>query len=162
MTKAALYAPPSALLRAALSLLLLLVFYAVLLSIAAALFVAPVAALLTIGLSFYVAFMFALCWIPAGLLVMSAFTTRRPQFVAPSRQLKRDEAPALFAMVEELASQAGTEAYQCDRSVDVAGDRRRRRPGCIRWMGTAARRVNGVAKRAHVQSCSRAISSPIV
>jgi Zn-dependent protease with chaperone function len=110
MTKAALYAPPSALLRAALSLLLLLVFYAVLLGTAAALFAAPVAALLTIGLRFYVLFMFAVCWIPAALLVMSAFTTRRPEFVPPSRQLKRDEAPALFAMVEELAAQAGTEA----------------------------------------------------
>jgi heat shock protein HtpX len=109
-TTAARHAPPSAVLRAALSLLLLLVFYVVLLGTAAALFVAPVAALLTIGLRFYVLLMFALCWIPAGLLVVSAFTTRRPEFVAPSRQLKREEAPALFAMVEELALQAHTEA----------------------------------------------------
>jgi Zn-dependent protease with chaperone function len=53
-------------------------------------------------------FLLALCWIPAGLLVLSVFKTRRPPFVPPRRRLAREEAPALFAIVHDLAARAGT------------------------------------------------------
>jgi len=104
--------PPSALARAALAVALLLGFYLVLLAAAAFLFVLPVGLLWhpvqTGHLDVRMLFVVAICWIPASLLVMSVFATRRPPFVPPKRRLQRDEAPGLFAMIDELATTAGT------------------------------------------------------
>jgi len=109
MTTRVSYSPPSAIARAALSLVLLLGFYVVILGLAALLFAAPIA-LLVAGTGFHWAIVPALglCWTPAGLLVRSALSTRRPKFVPPPRQLAESEAPALFAAVRDLAGQAGT------------------------------------------------------
>jgi Zn-dependent protease with chaperone function len=95
--------------RAALSFVLLIGFYVVLLGIAALLFAMPIVLVMALGrFNLQLLFLFALCWIPAGILVASVFATRRPDFVAPGRLLTRAEAPALFATVEELAARAGT------------------------------------------------------
>ncbi len=105
-------APPSALARAAVAVALLLGFYVVLLAAAAFLFVLPVGwlmlAMRTGNFNVRMLVIIVLCWIPASLLVMSVFSTRRPPFVPPKRRLQREEAPALFAMIDELATTAGT------------------------------------------------------
>src|SRR5579872_7429313 len=105
--------PPSALARAALALALLLGFYAVLLAAAAVLFVIPVGWLMlavrTGNFDVRMLVVLAIFWIPASLLVLSVFSTRRAPFVPPRRRLERPEAPDLFAMIDELATQAGTQ-----------------------------------------------------
>ncbi len=108
LTKATAYAPPSAIVRAALSLALLVGFYVVLLGAASLLFAFPVAVVLfTRGFSLRELMLFGVCWVPAGSLLWSVFTTRRPRFVPPPRRLTQQEAPALFEMIEELASRSG-------------------------------------------------------
>jgi Zn-dependent protease with chaperone function len=103
------YAPPSALLRAAVSLVLLLGFYFVVLGLACALFVLPIALMrIVTHINAFTLASFLFCWTPAVLLVKSAFSTRRPEFVPTQRRLEKGEAPALFALVEELADRAGT------------------------------------------------------
>lgn len=91
---------------------LLLGFYVVLLAAAAFLFVLPVGwlmlAMRTGNFNVRMLVLIVLCWIPASLLVMSVFSTRRPPFVPPKRRLQREEAPGLFAMIDELAVTAGT------------------------------------------------------
>lgn len=109
MTTKAAYAPPPAILRAALSLALLLGFYVVIFGLAALLFAIPIAAIAATRLNWATAAFLMFCWTPAVLLVKSAFSTRRPEFVPPPRRLMPSEAPALFAAVEELARQARTE-----------------------------------------------------
>jgi Zn-dependent protease with chaperone function len=104
--------PPSALARASLSLLLLAGFYATILAVAALLFALPVGVFVILmragRFDIRLLFLVALCWLPAGLLLASVFTTRRPKFVPPRRRLTEAEAPELFAMVAELEARAGT------------------------------------------------------
>jgi Zn-dependent protease with chaperone function len=108
-TKRAGYAPPSAVVRALLSLVLLLGFYLLLLGLAALFFVIPIALVkLMHRIGWYTAVLFLFCWTPAVLLVKSAFSTRREEFVPPPRRLAPNEAPRLFAMIDELARDAGT------------------------------------------------------
>jgi Zn-dependent protease with chaperone function len=103
------YAPPSAFKRAALSLALLVGFYLVLIGTATVLFVTPIAAsVLKASLGLRLLFLFVVCWVPAGLLVASALKAKRPPFVTPGRRLGKEDAPALFEAVTELASRAGT------------------------------------------------------
>jgi Zn-dependent protease with chaperone function len=108
------YAPPSALLRAALSLVLLLGFYVVVLGVAAVLFAIPVGYLFVLfhagRFELRVLVLAAFCWIPAGLLLTSLFSTQRPPLVLPKRRLERAEAPALFALIDDLAARAKTSA----------------------------------------------------
>jgi heat shock protein HtpX len=109
LSKALAYAPPSAIGRGILTLALLLGFYATLLGIAGALFAIPilfVTALHRVNLP--VLFVFGGCWVCASLLVASAFSTQRPTFTPPQRRLTPSEAPAVFDLVQELASRAGT------------------------------------------------------
>jgi Zn-dependent protease with chaperone function len=109
VSKAAGYAPPSAIARALVSLVLLGGFYVVLVGVAAALFALPVSIVWLRGnIDPYIGVGFVLCWVPAGLLIASVFRTRRPGFIPPTRKLEPKEAPALFATVEELAKRAGT------------------------------------------------------
>jgi Zn-dependent protease with chaperone function len=103
----AAYAPPSAIARAAVSLVLLLGFYLVVLGIAGLLLAAPIA-LLIVAFNVRLLLLIPVCWVPAALLIMSAFNTRRPSFAPPGRRLATHEAPALFQLIEELASRAGT------------------------------------------------------
>lgn len=104
--------PPSAIARALVSLVLLLGFYLVVLGVAAALFAAPVVVVLGMlhdgRLDLRAVIVAVMCWIPAGLLATSVFTTRRPPFVPPKRRLGREEAPELFAVIDDLAARAGT------------------------------------------------------
>ncbi len=109
VSKALGYAPPSAFARAAASLVLLVGFYLLLLGLAAALFAFPVAVIVVSSrISFYLLMLLVFCWVPAILLTMSAFSTRRPPFIPPRRRLSQAEAPALFAAVDQLAARAGT------------------------------------------------------
>lgn len=109
LNRAAVYAPPSALLRALISFVLLLGFYAVLVSIAVALLVAPIGLFIaTHTFNIRLLFVVPFCWIPALLLLQSAVATRKPEFIPPPRRLTPADAPALFAMVEELATRAKT------------------------------------------------------
>src|SRR5262245_10481668 len=104
-TRGASLAPPSAIARASVSLVLLLGFYLVVLGLAALFFLLPVAAVMGLKRVNWVLLVFFLfCWTPAVLLVKSAFSTRRPKF-SPARRLSGSEAPALFAMVQELAKE---------------------------------------------------------
>jgi Zn-dependent protease with chaperone function len=107
LSKATAYAPPSALARAAVSLLLLLGFYALILGAAACLLVAPILVLVAAFHS-HLLLLVPVCWVPAGLLVMSVFTTRRPVFAPPGLRLQKEQAPALFALIDDLAVRAGT------------------------------------------------------
>jgi Zn-dependent protease with chaperone function len=109
MTTKAAYAPPSAIVRALLSLVLLLGFYVVLFGLAAMLFALPVAAIYATRFNWFTFAFLLFCWTPAVLLVKAAFSTRRPEFEPPPRRLVESEAPALFAAVAELARQAKTE-----------------------------------------------------
>lgn len=112
LAKALTYAPPSAIGRAAISFVLLVGFYLLLLGIAVALLLLPVAACV-ISRGFeprLLLLLFALCWPSAGLLALSVLKAKRPVFVPPARRLERAEAPALFELVEELAVRAGTKA----------------------------------------------------
>jgi Zn-dependent protease with chaperone function len=105
------YAPPSALFRAMVSLVLLLGFYCVVLGLAGVLLTLPIVLLLVLGrTTLFTLLSFLFCWTPALVLVKSTLSTRRPDFTPPGRQLAQAEAPALFAMVEELANRAGTAA----------------------------------------------------
>ena len=100
---------PSAVLRAGVSLGLLIGFYVLLVGVSLFLLAFPLClVMLTSAFSLRVLFLFALCWIPAGLLLKSLVSTRRPEFVAPGRRLRVEEAPLLFAAVEELAARAKT------------------------------------------------------
>src|SRR5579859_4471268 len=105
--------PPSAVGRALVALALLLGFYVLLLGTAAALFLAPLGGawlMIEEGGHFDLRLLIlvVICWLAAGLLLSSVFGTRRPPFVPPRRRLQREEAPALFAMIDELAARAGT------------------------------------------------------
>jgi Zn-dependent protease with chaperone function len=80
--------------------------------VAAALFIAPLVALVLAAQAqqsdVRLLLVLVICWIPAALLASSVFTTGRPRFVPPRRRLQREEAPALFAMIQDLAARAGT------------------------------------------------------
>lgn len=52
----------------------------------------------------------ACCWVPSGLLVSGLFGVQPRRFSEPGLPLRRDQAPALFAMLDELARAAGTKA----------------------------------------------------
>jgi heat shock protein HtpX len=111
LNRSAGHVPPSALARAAVSLVLLVGFYLVVLGAAAFLFAVPIGVLAAVGrVNWGTLFLLMFCFTPAIVLVKSAFSTRRPRFVAPPRRLLPSEAPALFAAVEDLARQAGTAA----------------------------------------------------
>src|SRR5580693_1690925 len=90
------YPPPSAIVRALLSLVLLLGFYIAILGVAAILFFVGIVVIIgtlktrSIGLQGLIASVFFL--IPAALLVMSLFGTRRSTFTPPGRRLDRAEA----------------------------------------------------------------------
>lgn len=101
--------PPSAVLRAALSFGLLLGFYGLLLSVAAVLLVLPIGFMKLMGrVNLFTVASFLFTWTPALLLIKSTWSTRRPKFVPPPRRLVTADAPALFAMVNELAALART------------------------------------------------------
>lgn len=51
---------------------------------------------------------FACCWIPAYGLVTGLLGVRPPRFSEPGLPLTREDAPSLFAMIDELAQRAGT------------------------------------------------------
>lgn len=108
VTKIVGHAPPSAVLRAALSMLLLLGFYAVVFGVAAGLVLVPIAWVSFTKVSFFAGALFLFCWTPAALLIVSLFRARRSEFVPPPRRLGRQEAPAFFAAVDDLARQANT------------------------------------------------------
>ena len=94
------------------SFALLVVFYALILGIAAVLFALPVAMAWVMikggPREIRILGFFAVCWIPAGLLMKSLFTTRAARFVPPGRRVGRDEAEALFATIDELAARGAT------------------------------------------------------
>jgi len=103
------YRPPSAVLRAGVSLGLLLGFYALLVGVSLFLLALPIGVVMLTGaFGLRVLFLFALCWIPGALLLTSLASTRRPEFVAPGRRLRIEEAPLLFAAIDALAARANT------------------------------------------------------
>jgi Zn-dependent protease with chaperone function len=106
------YPPPSAFARALLSFVLLVGFYLVILGFAALLFVFGIAVVygsLKAGrISLQILFVSVIFMIPAVLLVTSLFGTRRPTFSPPGRRLEPAEAPALFAIIDDLAARGGT------------------------------------------------------
>lgn len=106
---------PSVRLRALKATTLLIGFYLLNIALVLVLLAAPIvgtwAALGPVGASvptIQLALAFACTWIPAGLLIRGLFRVRRPRFIAPGRRLETKDAPALFAMLEELGVQAGT------------------------------------------------------
>lgn len=107
LTRASAYAPPSALFRALVSLLLLAGFYLLIVGAALVLFAIPVFALV-VAFHVQILLLLVVCWVPAVLLLMSLFTTRRPAFAPPGLRLERSDASALFEMIDELAASAGT------------------------------------------------------
>ena len=101
--------PPSFLLRVLLALGFLVGFYVVTITASLVLFVAPI--LFTVAVhqfTILVLFAFAGCWIPAGLFLSGLFGVRPPPFTPPGPRLEREEAPELFAILEDLAARAGT------------------------------------------------------
>jgi Zn-dependent protease with chaperone function len=106
---------PSVRARAAKAIALLLGLYLLTLALAVALFVTPVVAVYVLATSangghnaLHYAIIVACGWMPAGLLVRGLLRVRRARFVSPGPLLERAQAPALFAMLDELAARAGT------------------------------------------------------
>lgn len=88
---------------------LLIGFYALLRGVSLFLLALPIGVVvLTSAFGLRVLLLFALCWIPAALLLTNLVSTRRAEFVAPGHRLRLEEAPLLFAAVDELAARAGT------------------------------------------------------
>lgn len=56
----------------------------------------------------WIAILFAACWVPAALLARGLLRARPARFVAPCPALRREDAPALFSLVDELARAAAT------------------------------------------------------
>jgi Zn-dependent protease with chaperone function len=103
---------PSVVTRAVLALVLLVGFYVVTLAIAAALFVAPVLVFFAMSRVSIRVLLFVVpaCWVPAFLLLASLVNARVPRLPLDGRQLAPEEAPELFALVQELAMRASTRA----------------------------------------------------
>src|SRR5438477_706409 len=101
---------PLLVVRVLVSLALLAGFYALTLGIAAGLFVLPVKMLVSghLRIGTGMIFLFAVCWIPAFLLLRGALLVRPPPFTPPGPELARDEAPELFALLDRLAVAART------------------------------------------------------
>ena len=100
--------PPSLWLRALVAITMLVGFYVVVLGTALFLLALPVVHLATGG-RFNLFFLLA-CLIPGGVLLGGAFNARPVRFRAPGPRLSRDQAPELFAIVDDLAARSGTRA----------------------------------------------------
>ncbi len=100
---------PSFHLRVLVSLALLTGFYVVIGVFALILLVVPVAYAVYGPTSAQTLFLFAVFWIPAFLLLQGMLTARPRSFVPPGPAVKREEAPELFALLEELGRAAGTD-----------------------------------------------------
>ena len=103
---------PSLARRAAVALAVLVAFYLTTILIALALLPLPVVVFMAMdrvrpGALLAVA---ACCWVPAGLLLSGLFGVRPPRFSEPGLPLRREQAPALFALLDELAAAAKTTA----------------------------------------------------
>ena len=99
----------SFLFRALLALGFLVGFYLVTIALSLALFVFPVA--LAIGAHYFSTWLllaFAICWVPAVLLLTGVFGVRPRPFTAPGPRLERTDAPELFALIDALAARAET------------------------------------------------------
>jgi Zn-dependent protease with chaperone function len=94
-------------LQAVLSVVLLLGFYVMMLAFAGAFMAASVAIVLFMP-SFRSLIVAVILFIPGCLLLLGVFSVRRPAFVAPGRLLSREDAPGLFAALDELGSRVGT------------------------------------------------------
>jgi hypothetical protein len=100
--------PPSLFLRAATALFLLLLFFAIVLGIAAFLTWLPFV-FFQAGRFNHTSLIFALvCWTIAAVLVGGAVGTRPPPFRPTGRELRPEEAPRLFEMLGTLAATSGT------------------------------------------------------
>jgi Zn-dependent protease with chaperone function len=102
-------ARPSLARRALVAIAVLGSFYAVTATIALALLPLPVLAVMHMRTfnPFMILVAFACCWIPSYGLIMGLLGVRPPKFTPPGRELARSDAPALFAMIDDLAAQAG-------------------------------------------------------
>jgi Zn-dependent protease with chaperone function len=103
---------PSVARRAFVALAVLVAFY--LTVIAIALLLLPIPVLVFMGMDhirpIVLIAVAACCWIPAGLLLSGLLGVRPRRFEEPGLPLQREHAPALFAMLDELAHAAGTTA----------------------------------------------------
>ena len=101
--------PPSFRVRVVLALAFLVGFYLLMVSAALVLLALPVFVVIQAHhFGTWVIFMFGICWIPAALLLQGIFTVQPAPFVAPGPRLERHEAPALFALIDDLAARAQT------------------------------------------------------
>jgi Zn-dependent protease with chaperone function len=103
---------PSVARRAFVALAVLVAFYLTVIALALALL--PIPVLVFMGMDrirpFVLIAVAACCWIPAGLLLSGLFGVRPRRFEEPGLPLQREQAPALFAMLDELARAANTTA----------------------------------------------------
>jgi Zn-dependent protease with chaperone function len=102
-------ARPSLAHRALIAIAVLGSFYLVTATIALTLLPLPILAVTNARTikPFFILLVFACCWIPSYGLIMGLLGVRPPKFTPPGRELARSDAPALFAMLDELAAQAG-------------------------------------------------------
>lgn len=103
---------PSVARRAAVAVAVLAAFYLTTIAIALALVPVPVIVFMAIDHVRPVAILAvaACCWIPAGLLLSGLFGVKPPRFSEPGLPLRREQAPAVFALLDELAAAAKTTA----------------------------------------------------
>jgi Zn-dependent protease with chaperone function len=94
--------------RALVSAGLLVGFYVTAFALTGALFAFPVFWATIAPINLITVLVFAVGWLPAIALLKGALTVRPAPFRAPGRELGRDEAPELFALVEELARRTRT------------------------------------------------------
>jgi Zn-dependent protease with chaperone function len=103
---------PSVARRAFVALAVLVAFYVT--TIAIALVLLPLPVLVFMGMDHIrpvvLIAVAACCWIPAGLLLSGLLGVRPRRFEEPGLPLQREHAPALFAMLDELARAANTTA----------------------------------------------------